>query len=127
MIYLADTHAVLFFNESDDRISALAKEIILDKNNDIFVSIASIWEIAIKSSIGRLLLQKSLKEVIYDIYSNNFLTLDIKISHILENASLFFHHKDPFDRLIIAQSIVENIPVISKNKVFELYPVKKIW
>jgi PIN domain nuclease of toxin-antitoxin system len=106
----------------------MAKEIIADQNNEILFSVASAWEIAIKFSINKLTLPTHPEEyIISRLESNNFQILTIQLSHVIKVADLPQHHKDPFDRLIIAQSIMEKIPVISTDMKIDPYGVNRAW
>ena len=91
-------------------------------------SIASIWEIAIKTSLGKLSFDKPLEQFLPEqIAANDARLLDISLSHALRVANLPFHHRDPFDRMIIAQSLTENVPILSDDKAFDAYGIKRIW
>lgn len=107
MNLLIDTHALIWFITDSDKLPQKTKAIIENKENDCFVSIATYWEIGIKNSIGRLNLNSELKTIFQIIEETGFEAIPITTSHILINASLAFHHQDPFDRLIIAQAIAE--------------------
>jgi len=112
--YLLDTHVLLWIAKDDPRLSQTAKSLYLDDGNEMFCSLASLWELAIKISMGKLSLDQPLQSFIDEhIFGNNIKILFIQTKHILPLENLPFHHKDPFDRLIIAQAIVESIPVIS--------------
>lgn len=91
------------------------------------MSIASFWEIAIKNSIGRLDLNSDLETIFKVIEESGFETLPLTTSQILQNSTLEFHHQDPFDRIFIAQSLVENMAIITKDSQFEKYNVPLIW
>jgi len=91
------------------------------------VSIATYWEIGIKSSIGRLDLNADLKTIFKIIEDSGFATMPITPNHILENARLTFHHQDPFDRIIIAQAIMERMIIITKDSQIELYDGSTLW
>ena len=131
MKYLIDTHVFIWFMEGTLSFSSIAKNIMLNKNNEIFISIASLWEISIKTSIGKLPISKKYDEISNVLYDNLIEILPIDFAHTVENNRLPFHHRDPFDRIIIAQSIVENIDFISADSVFDAYlkgkPNKRIW
>jgi PIN domain nuclease of toxin-antitoxin system len=128
MIFLLDTHAFLWFIEGDPQLSDIAKALISDINNRRILSIASLWEMSIKVSIGKLNLEMSFRELVSQhVYGNAIELLDISPAHLDELAELPFHHKDPFDRLIIAQALSEKIPVMSIDSAFASYPVKQIW
>jgi PIN domain nuclease of toxin-antitoxin system len=99
-------------------------EIFEDKQNDIFFSLVSAWEISIKTSIGKLKLGRPVDEFLaYQIAETGILILPISLDHVLWVADLPFHHKDPFDRLLISQAIVENMVIISSDSQFRKYDV----
>jgi len=128
MKVLLDTHTLLWLDISPSMLSPSAIEIIKNPNNELFVSIASLWEIQIKHQIGKLALQYSLKEMItMQQQVNQIQILPITFQHILTLETLPLFHKDPFDRLLISQAIAENIPVVSKDHNFQQYDVKHIW
>jgi len=128
MEYLLDTHALLWIVTDDNQLSNRVKKIFLDEQNELYISFASLWEIAIKVSLNRLELGQPLTDFYYKhIIGNKIRLLDINVEHLVELENLKYHHKDPFDRLIICQSIVEKIPVLSSDKVFSKYPIKRIW
>ncbi len=128
MKHLLDTHTLLWIVNDDPRLSETAKSLFLEERNEMFCSLASIWELAIKISMGKLSLDQPLQLFIDEqIFGNNIKILFIETRHILPLENLPFHHKDPFDRLIIAQAMVEKIPVISKDIWFDSYPIQRIW
>ena len=131
MKYLIDTHVLIWFMEGLANFSPIAKNIILNKNNEIFISIASLWEISIKNSIGKLPLKKNYDEITDVLYDNLIEILPITFAYTVENNKLPFHHRDPFDRIIIAQAIVENIDFISADAAFDDYltgkSISRIW
>lgn len=127
MNFLIDTHAVIWFITNDDNLPQKTKALIEDTDNKCMVSIASLWEIGIKHSLGRLDLKSNLVKIFQIIEQSGFGALPITPEHILENTGLDFHHRDPFDRIIIAQAISENMAVITKDEQFKHYPVKVIW
>lgn len=128
MKYLLDTHALLWVAQDDSRLSQTAKSLFLDDRHGMVLSLASIWELAIKISLAKLSIDQPLQSFIHEhIYGNNIEILFIQTKHILPLESLPFHHKDPFDRLIIAQALVEGIPIISKDAWFDSYLVQRIW
>jgi PIN domain nuclease of toxin-antitoxin system len=128
MKYLLDTHTLLWIVTDDKQLSIKAKRYFLNKNNEIYLSIASLWEMAIKISLDKLKINQSLNEFCKEhIIGGNIKILDIKIEHLSKLESLKFKHRDFFDRLLVCQSLVENIAIISKDKVFNKYSVKRIW
>ena len=127
MKLLLDTHTFIWFINGDERLSTKAKKEILKSSNKKFISMASIWEMAIKTSLGKLRINYPFKEVFNQIEENGFVTLSIIFDHTLLVSQLEFHHRDPFDRLLIAQAIFENMKIISKDESFHKYQVKMIW
>jgi PIN domain nuclease of toxin-antitoxin system len=127
MEFLLDTHAVLWFITEDDKLPKKTKRIIEDARNNCFVSIATLWEIAIKNRVGKLSLHSDLDVIFEIIDDSGFELLPITSSHILRNAALPLHHHDPFDRIIIAQSFHENLAVITRDRVFADYNAILVW
>jgi PIN domain nuclease of toxin-antitoxin system len=123
---LLDTHTFLWFVMGNPRITPKLRAQIEDNEN--FVSIASIWEIAIKNGIGKLNLEVPFDDFIdRQIIPNGIQILDIKLEHLKVLITLPLHHRDPFDRILIAQAITEDIVLISADSVFSLYPVQRMW
>ena len=128
MKYLLDTHVLLWIVEDNPQLSDKVKAIYLEEENEMILSIASVWEIAIKSSLNKLDIPGSLKEFVKKhIRGNNINILPIELSHLYQLEKLPFHHRDPFDRLIIAQGMMADIAVISKDKIFDAYLIKREW
>jgi len=128
MIVLLDTHALLWFLRDDPLLSTVAKAAIEDPQNRKLVSIASCWEIAIKAGLRKLELAEPSRTVLErEIPRNNFELLPISLAHATTVETLPLHHKDPFDRLLIAQAMIEDIPVVSVDENFDLYSVERIW
>jgi PIN domain nuclease of toxin-antitoxin system len=128
MNYLLDTHTLLWIVTDDKQLSRKVKKLFLDEENEIFFSIASLWEISIKVSLGRLELGQPLSDFCSrHIIGNKIRLLDIKLEHLEVLETLKFYHRDPFDRLIVCQSMVEKIPVLSNDKVFSKYSINRIW
>lgn len=126
MRFLIDTHIFIWFVEDDARLKEGNKQLIEDYNNEIFVSHASLWEMAIKVSAEKLTLAPSYLEwTSFHISTNRLQILDTRISHFVIVSQLPFHHRDPFDRLIAAQSLSENLPLISADSVFDAYGVER--
>jgi len=127
MSYLLDTHAFLWFLNGSEELSKNARQAIEDNTKLKYVSIVSFWEIAIKLSLKKLELATSHKELLTQAIKNGFEILPLTFDHSAGIISLEFHHKDPFDRMIISQAITENLQIITKDEKFDLYPVSLIW
>jgi PIN domain nuclease of toxin-antitoxin system len=127
MNYLLDTHALIWFINGDNQLPDKSIEIIKNIGNRCYISIASIWEIAIKISIDKLHLTGGFDEIAKIIAKYDFELLPISMEHIAEIIGLEFHHRDPFDRIIIAQGLVERIPIITKDRIFGKYNVNMVW
>jgi PIN domain nuclease of toxin-antitoxin system len=127
MKQILDTHTFLWFIAGSDELSETAKARISAPNVQNFVSIASLWEIAIKVKLGKLKIKGTIQSISDDLIVNNFEILPINFAHIVQTNELEMHHRDPFDRMIIAQANIENMPIISKDTNFKYYDVKVIW
>jgi PIN domain nuclease of toxin-antitoxin system len=128
MKYLIDTHTFLWYGGNDKKLSQKSKELIENPQNQIFISIASLWEIAIKNSIGKLDISIPYKEIITEIDKSDFVILPITFADTIVVNQLPWKHKDPFDRIIIAQSIANQIPIISCDIIFDEYDkIQRIW
>jgi PIN domain nuclease of toxin-antitoxin system len=127
MRILLDTHAVIWFLDNNPSLSETAKKAIEDAENELFVSTVTLWELAIKISIGKLRLAYSLEKSVEALLQQNVQVLSFDLSHVLRVESLAFHHKDPFDRMLIAQSLVDNLTFISNESLFESYGVSRLW
>jgi PIN domain nuclease of toxin-antitoxin system len=128
MRVLLDTHAFLWFVLDDPQLSPTALATIEDPANDVFVSPASFWEIAIKVSLRKLDLYTPYDEFMSrGIVDNDFEILPIEPRHGGRVTTLPFHQKDPFDRMIVAQALVEGIQVVSIDSVLDLYGVDRLW
>ena len=130
MRLLLDTHTLIWFFAGNSQLSATARILIEDEDNNKLVSIASIWEMAIKESKGHLNLSLPLHEYIAQKLSlEDFNLLNINLDHLSQIVTMPFYHKDPFDRLLIAQAIMEGIPILSKDSAFDAYSknLKLIW
>lgn len=122
MKLLLDTHIFLWFIMGSHHLSAEDRALIEDETNIKFISVASLWEIAIKSSIGKLTLSAPFDQLIPQHLSlNGFELLPIEIAHLAMVTTLPFHHRDPFDRLLIAQAITEKMPLLSSDSAFNAY------
>jgi PIN domain nuclease of toxin-antitoxin system len=125
---LLDTHAMLWFVWDDSRLSARARTMIEDANNRKLVSVASCWEIAVKAGLGKLEIGESSRSFLpREIARNNFELLPISLDHATMVEGLAAHHRDPFDRLLIAQAMVEGLSFVSRDAVFDQYHVTRLW
>lgn len=128
MNLLLDTQAFLWFILDDDRLSQVAREAIVSTIDEVFVSPASAWEIAIKISLGKYELPAPIGAFWESqLLENGFKQVPIELSHFEELSRLPLHHRDPFDRLIIAQARVERLPVVSVDRAFDAYGIDRIW
>lgn len=126
-MYLLDTNALLFFLYNCEKLSKKASDVIYHNDEKICVSIVSLWEIAIKSSIGKLEIKSSISKIAETCEKEQFDILSIKPFHLDEVGRLPMIHGDPFDRLIISQAIAENLIIITKDGTIPLYNVKVLW
>ncbi|MEM1055733.1 MAG: type II toxin-antitoxin system VapC family toxin [Bacteroidota bacterium] len=128
MRVLLDTHALLWFLADDARLGRRAEALIRDAGTDVLVSTASLWEIAIKHSLGKLPLAQPFAEMFpAQLKANDFEILTIQSEHLVRMVGLPFHHRDPFDRLLIAQALAEDIPLLSRDGSFGVYDVGIVW
>ena len=128
MNYLLDTHSFLWFINGDRNLSGYALDLITNPKHVIYLSVASLWEMAIKISVEKLKFDEPFRTFIpQQLAINSITTLDINFDHLTDVAHLPLHHKDPFDRLIISQSRINNIPIIGKDAKFDFYDVEIIW
>ncbi|MEH1937343.1 MAG: type II toxin-antitoxin system VapC family toxin [Nostoc sp.] len=128
MKLLLDTHVIIWSAGNPEKLSQRVGNLLIDTNNLWVVSIASVWELQIKSQLGKLNLSSSLPNFIETQQRvNNLQILPIELTHIYALEALPSHHRDPFDRIIIAQAIVEKMPLLSIDAVFNVYPVQRIW
>lgn len=118
MKYLLDTHVIIWWSDDNKKLKPEFKKIIADGNNLIFVSAASVWEVIIKTKLKKIKLETPIEEIIKKC---GFNILDIKMNHVLELNKLKNHHKDPFDRILVAQSIVEKMKLLTQDKLIKKY------
>lgn len=125
---LLDTHTFLWWITEDPRLSSRAREIISDGENILYLSAASCWEMAIKARLGKLEMPANITSFITDQMAINAITpLAVEISHALHVYTLPNHHRDPFDRLLVAQAQIENLPILTADPQIARYAVKIIW
>ena len=128
MRVLIDTHALLWFLNNSPRLSRRARSLIIEPRNEVLVSVGSLWKVVIKASLGRLELEEPFEELIpAQLDAERIEVLPIELRHLAALGGLPFHHRDPFDRLIIAQAVAEGIPVVSRDREFDPYPVEVLW
>jgi PIN domain nuclease of toxin-antitoxin system len=125
---IVDSQALIWFFNNDPKLSSKAWSILSDAASILYVSPASLWEISIKLSTGKYIFAVTYEEFVQQaVYDNGFILLSIEPKHCIPLLKLPFHHRDPFDRMIIAQAMVEQLPVISSDTKIDLYPVQRIW
>ncbi len=125
--YLLDTHVFLWLIQDDPQLSDRARDIIADYENQLNFSVVSIWEIVIKLNIGKLKIEHTIEDIYTLLAQLNILILPIERSDLDRYLALPLHHRDPFDRLIIAQAIDRELILISVDSSFEPYSVHKLW
>ena len=128
MRVLLDTHAFLWWLIAPTQLSSRAYELILDKNNQLVFSVVSGWEIAIKVKLGKLHLPDAPQRLIpKQLLIDNIETLPVQLSHVLNTLSLPDHHRDPFDRLLVAQAQLEKLPILTADPLLSRYAITTIW
>jgi PIN domain nuclease of toxin-antitoxin system len=128
MNVLLDTHAFLWWIADDPRLSQTARDAISDPDNEILVSAASAWEIAIKVGIGRLTVPAPAKRFVpSQVQRNGFVALPIQFEHALGAEGLPRHHKDPFDRMLVAQARAEKLILVTDDPLIQRYNVETLW
>ena len=128
MKLLLDTHTFIWWDNEPDKLSPKVIDLCQDQNNRLILSVVSIWEIQIKSQLGKLTLNHSLADLVEgQQHANQIEILPIELTHVLALNKLPSHHKDPFDRLLIAQANTENAFLLSKDAVFSAYSVNVLW
>jgi len=125
---LLDSHTLLWFGWNSPQLSGQAKDLIADPRNELWFSARSVWEIAIKAGLGKIKLVPSFEKFMEGACALLDLSiLPISVAHAAAYSQLPFFHRDPFDRMLIAQSTVENIPILSADHAFEAYAVERLW
>jgi PIN domain nuclease of toxin-antitoxin system len=128
MKVLLDTHTFLWWDSNSSKLSSAARALCSDPNTTILLSVASVWEMQIKTQLGKLALNLPLVDLVQaQQRTNGVEILTITLEHVLAIASLPTPHKDPFDRILTAQAIVEGIPLLTVDPIFHQYPVKILW
>ena len=128
MKLLLDTHTFIWFVTDNPKLSSSAKMLIEDELNEKFLSLVSIWEMAVKCSIGKLRFDLPFQSFIeQQLVQNSLDSMKIEVPHLSLVATLALHHRDPFDRLLIAQSISEQMPILGADQIFDSYDVERLW
>jgi len=124
---LLDTHTFLWFIDDSPRLSKIALD-FLEADNEILISTASLWEMAIKVNIGKLTLSVPYEKLIEEqLRVNDIEELAINRNHLIAASRLPLHHRDPFDRMLIAQAMTEALPIVSADVAFDAYTLQRIW
>lgn len=128
MRYLLDTTVFVWLLKEPEKLNRRALDLLEDEGQDVFLSSVTSWEVGIKSGIGKLALPKKLDELLSEIFQNfSFQPLPITHAHSLAIGDLVFHHRDPFDRMLVAQARCENLILMTADSVIEKYPVETLW
>jgi PIN domain nuclease of toxin-antitoxin system len=127
MGFLLDTHTVLWMIQGDSNLSDRARAIIESSETKLYFSIASLWEIAIKVGLGKLKLDHSLPALTELLQQLDIETLPIMVADLESYLSLPLHHRDPFDRILIAQAMHHDLVIVSRDEAFAMYPVQRLW
>lgn len=128
MRLLLDTHTFLWWVNDSPELSRRARTAIAGQRNECFLSLASCWEISIKVSIGKLEIPGAIDRFVQDqLAVNRIRELPIDLRHAARAGALPFHHRDPFDRLLAAQALEEELSIVSVDPIFRKYGVKRIW
>ena len=128
MRLLLDTHTFLWWAGDAAELSPAARDAIAELENEVLFSMASCWELSIKVSLGKLKLATSIERFIPEqLAANGFRLLNINFRHVSRVATMPFHHRDPFDRLLASQAIEDKLILVSADRIFEQYSVQRIW
>lgn len=128
MRVLLDTHTFIWWAYNDPSLTQTVKDIIADKNNDVFFSAASSWELAIKVSRGKLILTLPVNALVTSqVFQHQFKPLPVTQDHTYQVEAMPFHHNDPFDRILIAQALAENLIILTRDPQFAPYGVTTVW
>ncbi|MBN2389213.1 MAG: type II toxin-antitoxin system VapC family toxin [Anaerolineae bacterium] len=128
MILLLDTHTFIWWDSDPAKLSPQVLALCQDRDNTVLLSVVSVWEMQIKSQLGRLTLHRSLTEIVTSQQqANGIQILPVTLTHVLALDTLPLQHKDPFDRLLISQANLEGATLLSKDAIFTDYAVKVIW
>jgi PIN domain nuclease of toxin-antitoxin system len=123
-LLIVDTHAALWFLDGDSRLSSTARDLIEDDRVERRLSAVSVWEVAVKNSLGKLRASSNFHQLLYE---QGLSALPVTDAHALRIAGLPFHHRDPFDRMLVAQAQAENMSIVSKDEILRAYDVTVLW
>jgi PIN domain nuclease of toxin-antitoxin system len=127
MTILLDTHVFLWFVAGDPKLSARTRDLIEEPRNRVLLSVVSLWEIVVKVSLGKLPLSKSIAELVRDdVQGNDIELLPVNVGHLVTLAGLPLHHRDPFDRLLVAQARTEDARMVSADAALEAYGISRL-
>ena len=124
--FLLDTHTFIWLSENDQNLPKRLRDMI-DVADSVYLSIASLWEIAIKLNLGKLSLQRSYQTIESELQSSDISLLPIAFIDTLQICNLPLHHRDPFDRMLIAQAMNRSLVLISRDNKFDAYPIQRLW
>lgn len=124
---ILDTHTFLWVLSDSPELSQTVREIVSDSRVDKILSLASVWEMAIKRGLGKLVLPTSLETLIGKARSAGLILAPLELAHVLGVEALPSYHRDPFDRILISQSLAEGTPLVSRDRAFDAYGVRRIW
>lgn len=127
MELLLDTHSLIWFLNGDKKLSDIAKAAIENPANSKFVSMVSIWEISIKISLNKFIFKKGFRHFLNMVEENGFEILPLSFEHAIKLSTLEFIHRDPFDRLLICQCLIDKLTIITKDDNIKKYKIKSIW
>jgi len=127
MKFLLDTHTFIWWDSDPSKLSKKALDLLLNQENTRLVSVVTLWEIQIKTQLGKLTLNQPLAKIINNQQKNRIEFIGVQVNHILELEQLPLYHKDPFDRLLIAQAKAENAILVSRDAVFSNYTIDIEW
>ena len=127
MRLLLDTHTIIWYAEDDPRLPGHIRQMIKDDFSDVCVSVVSPWEMSIKTRLGKLDLSRSFDDMVRLLHDNGFHILPVLLDHVYYLDTLEHHHKDPFDRMLIAQALADGFALAGCDEVFDLYNVTRLW
>ena len=127
MKLLLDTHTFIWMDSDPGRLSVTAAAALRDPANEVWLSVVSVWEMAIKADLGKLVLRQPLDQIVRDQQANGVQIVPVQLTHVLRVVGLPAAHKDPFDRLLVAQSVTEGMDLVTADPIFAHYPVRVVW